>query len=524
MSVAMSSLRRMAAEVGIRDNTPEDAFRTYCRAWDLGLLQETVDAAKATLPRKLSNDNLGSDLRLISGPALDKLLNFHKSITDKARPTLHNFWYTSQPLWASDAASNNTQCNVPTVRPVVGVPLWFARFGEAVDRDLPVPPSFASFLLAMTQHVQEKSCRYCSSRSASFLESVWKDFLACLSAAVTLAECDFTFPEKDTEEPHETILEITDFGLPFVDKSADIILRAADDIDFRVHKVVLGIASPIFQSMFILPQPITTLEDGLSQTIDEKEGLPVVRMTEDSRILSSLLMAVYYPALASMPSHLEDAFGLLAAAEKFEMDNTSSLIRILLSHPDRPLITPANAVHAFAFAYVHRLPDQALLAARRTLETPCTLEDHAPNLHIIDGALIHELACYRTRCRATVLDCIEAAKSGKSPCAVKWLKPAPAVEGQGSTCVTITETPSSVPTWWDKYLGRVLEGVSAGTTYPSAKTAVDRAALNYNLIVHTKEESCEFCPKVYIKRVEKFATMLEEEINGAIQKVQLSLP
>ncbi|KAI0040318.1 hypothetical protein FA95DRAFT_899404 [Auriscalpium vulgare] len=521
MFTAMDLLRSKAAYAGVRDKTPEVAFRTYCRAWDFGLLQETVDAAKATLPRKLSIDNLGLDLQLITGPALDELLNFHMSITDNARPTLRNFWRTSQPLWASDAASNHIQCNMLTATPVVGVPLWFALFGEAVDRDLPASPSFTSFLLAMTQHIQVNSCRYCSSRSASFLEGVWNDFLACLSAAVTLAEWDFTFPEKDTEDPHETIPKIKDFGPPFDDKNADIILRAADDIDFRVHKNVLGIASPIFQSMFTLPQPISTLEDALTHIVDDKDGLPVVCMAEGSATLSSLLMAVYFPSLTSMPSCPEDAFELLAAAEKFEMDNTSSLIRTLLIHNDHPpLITSDNAAEAYGLAYLHHLAHEALLAARRTLELPSSLERYASDLHILDGAAIYELTCYRTRCKDAVLECLEAVKSGKSPSAVEWLTPTPA---QGSNCASIAPregTPSGVPMWWDRYLERVAEGVMAGTTNPSAKTVADRPALQLALDAHCKDESCEFCPRIYMRKEEKFCTMLEDELSKAIEKVR----
>ncbi|KAJ7142265.1 hypothetical protein C8R44DRAFT_592907, partial [Mycena epipterygia] len=44
---------------------------------------------------------------------------------------------------------------------------------------------------------------------------------------------------------------------PFDDPGADVILRSSDGIDFRVHRLVLSLASPFFTSMFTLPQPIS---------------------------------------------------------------------------------------------------------------------------------------------------------------------------------------------------------------------------------------------------------------------------
>ncbi|KAI0040316.1 hypothetical protein FA95DRAFT_899338 [Auriscalpium vulgare] len=279
--------------------------------------------------------------------------------------------------------------------------------------------------------------------------------------------------------------------------------------------------------MFTLPQPFSSPNSGLTQIADEKKGLPIVHMAENSKILSSLLMAVYSPAITSMPSCLEDAFELLNAAQKFGMDDTTSLIRILLSHNDRtPLITPDNAVRAYGLAKFHSLAIEALLAARCTLHLPCSLEFYAPNLRILDGASIYELACYRARCRDAVLGCIEAARSGKLPSADKWLAPAPNVDGQSSTCKSLKEpgaTPE-VPTWWDQHLERLAEGVKEGTRHPSAKTVVNLVALQAALDKHVEDESCEYCRRVYVRREEKFCTMLEDEINDAIQKVQLDLP
>lgn len=69
------------------------------------------------------------------------------------------------------------------------------------------------------------------------------------------------------------------------DKSptADIVLRSGgpDVVEFRAHRNILSIASPIFDTMFSLPQP------GAEKT------LPACDLSEDSNTLQALLKFVY---------------------------------------------------------------------------------------------------------------------------------------------------------------------------------------------------------------------------------------
>ncbi|KAI0272559.1 hypothetical protein BC834DRAFT_857294 [Gloeopeniophorella convolvens] len=45
---------------------------------------------------------------------------------------------------------------------------------------------------------------------------------------------------------------VNDFGPPFDDADADIILRSTDNVDFRVYSVILSKASAVFRD---LPPP-----------------------------------------------------------------------------------------------------------------------------------------------------------------------------------------------------------------------------------------------------------------------------
>lgn len=77
-------------------------------------------------------------------------------------------------------------------------------------------------------------------------------------------------------------------GYPFNQASADIVLRSADGVDFKVHRIMIEAhiaANPVF------PLPATLLSAPLADvTID---GLSVIKTEESSTILSTLLKILY---------------------------------------------------------------------------------------------------------------------------------------------------------------------------------------------------------------------------------------
>jgi len=81
---------------------------------------------------------------------------------------------------------------------------------------------------------------------------------------------------------------------------ANLILRSSDLVDFRVHKSVLAMVSPFFQDMLSLPQPSDS---------ESADGLPVVRLTENSELLNSLI-SLLYPIPTVVPNTYEKVFCL----------------------------------------------------------------------------------------------------------------------------------------------------------------------------------------------------------------------
>ena len=88
---------------------------------------------------------------------------------------------------------------------------------------------------------------------------------------------------------------------PFDVPDANFIIQSSDNVNFRVHKSVLAMASPFFKDLLSLPQPSD------SEVVD---GLPVVQLSESSELLNSL-MSILYPVPTVMPDTYEKVPHLL---------------------------------------------------------------------------------------------------------------------------------------------------------------------------------------------------------------------
>ncbi|KAL1941210.1 hypothetical protein VTO73DRAFT_7422 [Trametes versicolor] len=101
---------------------------------------------------------------------------------------------------------------------------------------------------------------------------------------------------------------------PFNLDTADIILRTPDLVDFRVHRAILAIVSPVFATMFQLPQPGFLSGNGPDST-----SLPVVDIAEDSKTLDALLR-LCYPVPKKETEETDDIILALGAAIKYDME------------------------------------------------------------------------------------------------------------------------------------------------------------------------------------------------------------
>lgn len=104
------------------------------------------------------------------------------------------------------------------------------------------------------------------------------------------------------QEDSQTQIDSKTSPLEFFDvPDANLIIRSSDFVDFRVHKQVLAMASPVFKDLLSLPQPPDSESD---------DGLPVVNLFEDSELLHSLI-SIIYPVPVEIPNSYEKVSYLL---------------------------------------------------------------------------------------------------------------------------------------------------------------------------------------------------------------------
>ncbi|KAI0794182.1 hypothetical protein C8Q74DRAFT_1365693 [Fomes fomentarius] len=149
---------------------------------------------------------------------------------------------------------------------------------------------------------------------------------------------------------------------PFDKPSADIVLRTADRVDYRVHTQILTVASPVFEMILSLPH--SNSPDSGGETAD---GRPVIDIgvTEDSQALEALLR-ICYPVEKEMRSRtLKEVESALAAAIKYEM-----ALPIAVLKEEFKAIVVVTAGHYFRLREFHRSRMRDPVDPRFCLLTP----------------------------------------------------------------------------------------------------------------------------------------------------------
>jgi len=93
-----------------------------------------------------------------------------------------------------------------------------------------------------------------------------------------------------------------------------VVLRSCDDVSYRVHRIILTMASPVFADMFSLPQP----SDTPSETDQRSVSPPIVDLTEDGKTIRAILDACY-PFRDPDLDDLDAVRTALEAAAKYEV-------------------------------------------------------------------------------------------------------------------------------------------------------------------------------------------------------------
>lgn len=164
---------------------------------------------------------------------------------------------------------------------------------------------------------------------------------------------------------HRNYPAIADQDMAYAHKfhkpTADVILCSSDGVKFRVHKLVLSEASPVFAGMFLLPEPaITTGHEDYYE-----DGVPIVQLEEAGSTID-LLLALLYPGMGPPVSSLTTFVAVLSAAQKYEMDGIEEVLR----GPQLDDMVEREPWRAFAIAQHFELDGMAALAEKGCLRRP----------------------------------------------------------------------------------------------------------------------------------------------------------
>ena len=302
---------------------------------------------------------------------------------------------------------------------------------------------------------------------------------------------------------------------PFDHPLADVILRSSDNIDFRVFKLFLSLASPVFETMFSLPQH----SEGDNPDEGTTDGLPVVPVSEDSKRLDALLRFCYPSTLAEDPSLENFAFitEILETAKKYSMDSIERTVSKAMFAP-MPNILEVNSLSCFSVARRAGLQEQCMLAAKHSLREPL-IPGRFEGIQFISSIDLLALLTYHQNCANAVLGLqanltwIQSHYRERN--AAAWMF------GCG-TCNFGRSVPGKyilfgnyLPPWWEDFMNDTFMGLRDRPCAQTVEKRAEEAVQNYRRTY----TSCPRCPSLISGGIREFVTLFTNKVEEATANV-----
>lgn len=301
---------------------------------------------------------------------------------------------------------------------------------------------------------------------------------------------------------------------PFDDPEADIILRSSDNVDFHVYKFLLSLVSPVFKSMFALPQ--ISLEEGGDGTGSKSVNgryLPVIPLAEGGEVLGKLLTWCDPRCVPASTAPLDIDIAL-RLADKYDMEAVANRSQATLrlntvSH------TAPESLSAYAIACTYGFEDIARAAAKGVLRQPVHEIPSVPELKSLSATALHNLYRYHFACsramssleiwRPADRDLIETighdSRSRSCSC-----------DRGGSS----TPLGFSLKSWGSKYAENAIAALSER---PCGDTVLAQSASWAEASLKGLSWSCSNCPPIVLLTLERFGKALAAEVDRLIDNV-----
>jgi len=186
----------------------------------------------------------------------------------------------------------------------------------------------------------------------------------------------------------------------FTADDADIILRASRcdaPREFRVHKTILSIASPVFKGMFDIPQPIPP-------TTPAETAIPVIDLDDTPEDLENFLRMIYPFGFPAMPT-LAAISHALVILDKYQVQGASlQPLRSLLMSPE---FLKNDPIRVYSLACAWKFKEEADLAAPHTSSLNVLTSAFAEDVQRMTGVEYHRILILsqerQSRSRAYIL-------------------------------------------------------------------------------------------------------------------------
>ncbi|PFH50167.1 hypothetical protein AMATHDRAFT_61659 [Amanita thiersii Skay4041] len=267
-----------------------------------------------------------------------------------------------------------------------------------------------------------------------------------------------------TENAYEDLDEVDAQEYPvydFTSSDADVILVSGEKgkenegpypRQFRVHKCILGAASPFFNDMFSLPEPVSNWE---GKREEMEEALPVIPVTETKETLDLLLRFLYpIPNPRTDTLALPELVSLIAAAQKYDFPSVLGVLRALLVSPRLGFLAQ-DPLRVYAVACRFGLEREAREASRWTLRVNVIEAPLEEELKWVSAWSYHRLLGLHWRRAKEAREVVE-----------RWYAVVERAkeEGAGSLsppkCVQCNGSPFTIreePKWWVEFVKRAKE-------------------------------------------------------------------
>ncbi|KAI0058809.1 hypothetical protein BV25DRAFT_1918925 [Artomyces pyxidatus] len=302
----------------------------------------------------------------------------------------------------------------------------------------------------------------------------------------------------------------TDYGAPFDDTDADVILESCDKILFFVYKSILCKASPFFKAKF-----------SASRFQQNKDVRPHLTLPENGATLA-LLLTLCYPLEDPDLVDLEAIAVLLAAAKKYDMARAHAVAS--RSFRETPLLRQHPA-KAFGIACDFGLEEQARIAARTSLQQPFSLEYLQEDVRYLDGRALWALMTYRKKCKDAVIsltrDSVWIGERAQELWDWTGWSPGCACH-RGSKLFDNDNAKWQACAAWAGYM-QDMEQLMARLSNEAAivRDEVGPRGILLSPALYKEAESCDECMRIVDKSLIRFSTVFAVEVRWRISQVGL---